>query len=145
MAKIIGVTVGTPQKPEKIIEKAKIDDEINAALRKAKESGEFDGDDGKTAYQYAKDGGYTGTEKEFTQKLAKELPTKLSDLENDLELEVEGTVEITDGEPTKESTVMTIDPNADEVNICTEEDFNAFKEEIDAKFDAFINAEEVSY
>lgn len=54
-------------------------------------------------------------------------------------------VEITDGEPTKESTVMTLNPNAEEVNLCTEEDFNAFKEEIDAKFDAFINAEEVAY
>ena len=192
-----------------------------------------DGDDGKTAYQYAKDGGYTGTEKEFAQKMAKEIPTKLSDLENDsdfikntdyatkdkagiakiyptsdknvpgvglsgnnilgivsatnanidekttknpitptnLDYAVKSAmttntlewteeekqsardligasdtgVEITDGEPTKESTVMTLNPNAEEVNLCTEEDFNAFKEEIDAKFDAFINAEEVSY
>lgn len=47
------------------------------------------------------------------------IPTKLSDLENDLELEVEGTVEITDGEPTKESTVMTLNPNAEEVNLYT--------------------------
>lgn len=30
------------------------------------------GMDGKTAYQYATDGGYTGTEEEFAQKLAKE-------------------------------------------------------------------------
>lgn len=182
-----------------------------------------DGADGKTAYQYAKDGGYTGTEEEFAQKMAKELPTKLSDLENDssfvkntdyasaatagvvkvniapgsgLELEngeklrlvgagqktiserygdapitpanldyairsglianrLEWTeqqkqsardligasdsgIEITDGEPTKESTVMTLNPNAEEVNLYT-------AEEIDAKFDAFINAEEVSY
>ena len=105
-------------------------DAINTALTQAKESGEFDGADGKTAYQYAKDGGYTGTEEEFAQKMAKELPTKLSDLENDLDLEVEGTVEITDGEPTKESTVMTLNPNAEEVNLCTEEDFNILKEEI---------------
>ena len=35
-----------------------------------------DGADGKTAYQYAKDGGYTGTEEEFAQKLAKEYPTR---------------------------------------------------------------------
>ena len=54
-------------------------------------------------------------------------------------------VEITDGEPTKESTVMTVNPNAEEVNICTEEDFNAFKEEIDAKFDALVNGNEVAY
>ena len=47
-------------------------------------------------------------------------------------------VEITDGEPTKESTVMTLNPNAEEVNLYT-------AEEIDAKFDAFINAEEVAY
>ena len=42
-----------------------------------------DGKDGKTAYEYAKEGGYTGTEQEFAQKLAKELPTKLSELDND--------------------------------------------------------------
>lgn len=29
--------------------------------------------DGKSAYQYAQDGGYTGTEEEFAQKLAKEI------------------------------------------------------------------------
>lgn len=121
---------------------------IDEALRKAKESGEFDGKDGytpqkgidyfdgkdglngadgadgKTAYQYAKDGGYTGTEEEFAQKMAKEIPTKLSDLENDLELEVEGTVEITDGEPTKASTVMTLNPNAEEVNLYTAEEID---------------------
>lgn len=33
------------------------------------------GADGKSAYQYAKEGGYTGTETEFNQKLAKEIPT----------------------------------------------------------------------
>lgn len=32
------------------------------------------GQDGKTAYEYAKDGGYTGTEEEFAQKLAQEMP-----------------------------------------------------------------------
>lgn len=42
-----------------------------------------DGLDGKSAYQYAKDGGYTGTEVEFAEKLAKEIPKKTSDLEND--------------------------------------------------------------
>lgn len=44
-----------------------------------------DGKDGKTAYQYAQDGGYTGTEAQFSQKLAKEYPSKTSELENDSE------------------------------------------------------------
>lgn len=33
-----------------------------------------DGKDGESAYQYAKDGGYTGTEAEFAAKLAAEIP-----------------------------------------------------------------------
>ena len=41
------------------------------------------GADGKTAYAYARDGGYTGTETEFAAKLAKEVPTKTSELTND--------------------------------------------------------------
>lgn len=44
----------------------------NEALAQTKASGEFDGADGKTAYQYAVDGGYTGTEAEFVSKLAQE-------------------------------------------------------------------------
>lgn len=44
----------------------------NEALVQAKASGEFDGADGKTAYQYAVDSGYTGTEAEFASKLAQE-------------------------------------------------------------------------
>ena len=36
-----------------------------------------DGADGKSAYSYAKDGGYTGTEEEFAQKMAAEMPQKL--------------------------------------------------------------------
>lgn len=35
------------------------------------------GADGKSAYQYAKEGGYTGTETEFAEKLAEEMPTAL--------------------------------------------------------------------
>ena len=35
-----------------------------------------DGADGKSAYEYAKDGGYTGTEAEFAEKLAMEVPSK---------------------------------------------------------------------
>lgn len=37
----------------------------------------IEGDDGKSAYAYAKDAGYTGTEAQFAQKLAKEIPTTL--------------------------------------------------------------------
>lgn len=44
----------------------------NEVLAQAKASGEFDGADGKTAYQYAVDGGYTGTEAEFASKLVQE-------------------------------------------------------------------------
>ena len=44
---------------------------IDDALTQAKESGEFDG---KSAYSYAVDGGYTGTEEEFAAKLAAEIP-----------------------------------------------------------------------
>lgn len=36
-----------------------------------------DGVDGKSAYQYAQEGGYTGTETEFVAKLAQEMPTAL--------------------------------------------------------------------
>lgn len=45
---------------------------VNEALTAAKASGEFDGADGKSAYSYAQDGGYTGTEAEFAAKLAVE-------------------------------------------------------------------------
>lgn len=38
---------------------------------------------GKSAYEYARDGGYTGTEAEFAAKLAQEVPAKTSDLTND--------------------------------------------------------------
>ena len=58
-----------------ITEMAETDDipvAVNNALAQAKESGEFDGADGKSAYQYAQDGGYTGTEAEFAAKLAQE-------------------------------------------------------------------------
>ena len=45
---------------------------VNEALAAAKASGEFDGADGKSAYSYAQDGGYIGTEAEFAAKLAAE-------------------------------------------------------------------------
>lgn len=41
------------------------------------------GDPGKTAYEYAQNAGYTGTEAEFSEKLAAEVPTKTSQLTND--------------------------------------------------------------
>ena len=47
------------------------------------ENGELDGAPGKSAYQYAKEGGYKGTEADFAYKLAEEYPTKLSQFEND--------------------------------------------------------------
>ena len=49
---------------------------VEEALIQAEESGAFDGPagepgaDGKSAYQYAQSGGYTGTEAEFTARLA---------------------------------------------------------------------------
>lgn len=44
-----------------------------------------DGEDGKDAYEYAKEGGYTGTEAEFAELMARgrDVPTKVSELEND--------------------------------------------------------------
>lgn len=85
----------------------RLDEAVSNALAQAKESGAFDGApgvqgpagpkgdkgdtgsqgprgadgeaglDGKSAYAYARDGGYTGTEAEFAAKLAKELPDAL--------------------------------------------------------------------
>ena len=57
------------------LENAAVDqDAINDALATAKASGEFNGADGKSAYQYAQDGGFTGTEAEFAKKMAQEIP-----------------------------------------------------------------------
>lgn len=50
----------------------KLPEAVNDALAQAAESGEFDGADGKSAYQYAVEGGYTKTEAEFAEKLAQE-------------------------------------------------------------------------
>ena len=64
------------------------------------------GKDGKTAYEYAKEGGYSGTEAEFSTKLAKECPTKLSELDNDsgfIAKETDPTVHDWAKEPTKPS------------------------------------------
>ena len=56
------------------LDAAELTNAINTALAQAKESGEFDG---KSAYAYAVEGGYTGTEAEFAAKLAREMPDKL--------------------------------------------------------------------
>lgn len=59
-------------------DKAEIADQ---ALRAAKQNGAFDGapgTDGKSAYAYAQEGGYTGTEAEFAANLAREVPETLS-------------------------------------------------------------------
>lgn len=52
------------------LDASKLPEAINSALAQAKESGEFDGEDGKSAYDYAKDGGYTGTEAELASDLS---------------------------------------------------------------------------
>lgn len=62
---------------------AAVEETVDRALEQAKESGDFDGDPGKSAYEYALDGGYTGSEEAFAEKLAKEYPAKISELEND--------------------------------------------------------------
>jgi hypothetical protein len=38
------------------------------------------GDPGKSAYEFAKDGGYTGSESDFAAKLAKEFPDRFHTL-----------------------------------------------------------------
>ena len=50
----------------------KLPEAVNDALAQAAASGEFDGADGKSAYAYAVESGYTGTEAEFAEKLAQE-------------------------------------------------------------------------
>lgn len=52
---------------------AAMESEMHKALEEAKASGQFKGDPGKSAYEYAKDGGYTGTEAEFIAKLAQDI------------------------------------------------------------------------
>lgn len=50
--------------------KDELKDYIDVELQIAKNNGEFDGADGKSAYAYAQDGGYVGTEVEFAEKMA---------------------------------------------------------------------------
>lgn len=68
----------------------KLPEAIDIALALAKESGDFNGQpgtDGKSAYEYAQDGGFTGTEEAFANKLAAEyLPISGGDLTGDLRM-----------------------------------------------------------
>ena len=50
---------------------------IDAIIARKLCGGGTPGADGKSAYQYAVEGGYTGTETEFAKKLATEIPTAL--------------------------------------------------------------------
>lgn len=55
-------------------------------FKKLEETGQGKpGEPGKSAYDYAVEGGYQGTEEEFAKKLATEYPSKVSQLENDEE------------------------------------------------------------
>ena len=54
------------------LESTELTSAIDTALAQAKASGEFDGNPGKTAYAYAQEAGYTGTEEEFAEKMAQE-------------------------------------------------------------------------
>lgn len=47
-----------------------------ADIAELKQAGGTPGADGKSAYQYAVDGGYTGTESDFTAKMAQETYSK---------------------------------------------------------------------
>ena len=58
-------------------------DRAEEAARSIIENGGGGGGSGKSAYEYAQEGGYQGTEEEFAVKMAEECPTKLSAFEND--------------------------------------------------------------
>lgn len=72
--KIIGATVGTTISPNRIAAKIKPVKTVNNTA--PDENGNVNV---KTAYEYAQDGGYTGTEAEFAAKLAAEYLTSESD------------------------------------------------------------------
>lgn len=82
-AKAVGDALAEKQPKGDYLTQDNLQSATDAVLEQAKSSGEFDGvdgkdgADGKSAYQYAQDGGYTGTEAEFTEKLAKEIPEAL--------------------------------------------------------------------
>ena len=71
--KIIGVTVDTPINPKKIEDKIKPVKTVNGKTPDKNGNVEVvgdKGDAGKSAYQYAQEGGYLGTEAEFAEKFA---------------------------------------------------------------------------
>ena len=76
-AKAVGDALAEKQPKGNYLTQDNLQSATDAVLAQAKASGEFDGADGKSAYQYAQDGGYTGTETEFAEKLAKEIPEAL--------------------------------------------------------------------
>ena len=76
-AKAVGDALAEKQPKGNYLTQDNLQSATNAALEQAKASGEFDGADGKSAYQYAQDGGYTGTETEFAEKLATDIPSAL--------------------------------------------------------------------
>lgn len=76
-AKAVGDALAGKQPKGDYLTQDNLQSATDAALAQAKASGEFDGADGKSAYQYAQDGGYTGTETEFAEKLAQEIPEAL--------------------------------------------------------------------
>ena len=71
-AKAVGDALAEKQPKGNYLTQDNLQSATNAALAQAKASGEFDGADGKSAYAYAVEGGYTGTETEFAAKLAQE-------------------------------------------------------------------------
>lgn len=62
--KIVGITVGTPISPNSLLNKLNVDKRIEEYLH------ENPPEPGKSAYAYAKEAGYEGTEEEFADKLA---------------------------------------------------------------------------
>ena len=80
-AKAVGDALAGKQPKGDYLTQDNLQSATDAALEQAKASGEFDGADGapgkdgadgKSAYAYAVEGGYTGTETEFAEKLAAE-------------------------------------------------------------------------
>lgn len=103
---------------------------VNEALTAAKASGEFDGADGKSAYSYAQEGGYTGTEAEFAAKLAAEK------LPNPYPLTFTGAVNATyDGSSAKTITIPSGGASGTNLSLVydnTFENVTSIKETIDA-------------
>ena len=77
-AKAVGDALADKQPKGDYLTQDNLQSATNAALAQAKASGEFDGAAGKSAYQYAQDGGYNGTETEFAAKLAQEQLTGIA-------------------------------------------------------------------